>query len=235
MSARLRGQRISRDELIVESREVLKNAGVTNHSRALLLSGATAELIKSDNPAFQQLRPRVLKRNSIPWIRAYAIIAQYLEEHRLPITLETIQTENGGPIQAVNDAASSADSQLSDAIAAAPEKASVAENVRQLQNRPRPVIEVGKSESASPEPVVEEKEVKAEPSPVREEEKPQPTKRKRSAPKKTAGKGKVRTTPRREAVLCISSPGRTPDDIPSDSELQSDFVIEEIRPRASKK
>jgi hypothetical protein len=46
------------------------------------------------------------------------------------------------------------------------------------------------------------------------------------------------TTPRKDSkagVLFISSPGSAQQDMPSDSDLQSDFVIEEIQPRVAKR
>jgi hypothetical protein len=252
MSARLRGQRISRDELIRESRDVLKNAGVRHHSRALLLSWASAEVITSDNPAFRQLQPQVLKRDSTPWVRAYAIVSQFLKEHGLAITLATAATENGGALPEVFDAASSADSQLSGIIETAPPKRTIGQIVARTQTTPPrqrpalldlPEINLRRDQSPSPRSILDydalhiaKTATRTSPLPIRAEERPQPTKKKGIAPRK-AGKGKTRT-PKKEpkaGLIVISSPGKSPHRLPSDADLQSDFVIEEIRPPAHKK
>jgi hypothetical protein len=79
------------------------------------------------------------------------------------------------------------------------------------------------------------------PNPAEEAQQPGPAKKKRTGRKGgKGGKGKARGgtgTPRKEVranVLRISSPGTALQEAPSDSDLQSDFVIEEIQPRGNK-
>jgi hypothetical protein len=219
MSARLRGQRISRAELIAESREVLNAAGARNHSRARLLSLASSDVIASGDPLFAQLQPHVVKRESTAWIRAFALVTQFLAERSLRVTLETTEVENRQPQRAVADSSSSAEVQLSGLLEGAPPKRSLQEKIAATPTDRKP------PPAATP------------PTPVEKEE---PPKRKGAGTRKgaAAAKGKPRggtSTPQKEnkGVVFISSPGKH-QDIPSDSELQSDFVIEEIRPRERK-
>jgi hypothetical protein len=219
MSARLRGQRISRAELIAESREVLNGAGVRNHSRALLLSLASSDVIASGDPLFAQLQPHVVKRDSEAWVRAFGLVTQFLAERGLKVTLDTADVEHRQGPHAVSESSSSAEVQLTGLLDAAPPKRSIQEKIAGTDRKPRTV--------ATPPPAPVEKE--------------EPPKRKGAAARKGAAsaKGKPRggtTTPQKESkggVVFISSPGKQ-QDIPSDSELQSDFVIEEIRPREKK-
>jgi hypothetical protein len=219
MSARLRGQRISRAELIAESREVLNAAGVRNHSRALLLSLASGEVIASGDPQFAQLQPHVVKRDSAAWVRAFALVTQFLAERQLKVTLDTADVEHREGTAAVSDSSSSAEVQLTGLLEGAPPKRSLQEKISGGDRKPRTV--------ATPPPAPVEKE--------------EPPKRKGAATRKAAAtaKGKARggtATPQKEnkaGVVFISSPSKQ-QDIPSDSELQSDFVIEEIRPREKK-
>jgi hypothetical protein len=163
MSARLRGQRISRAELIKEGRDVLEAAGVRNHSRAVLLSRATSEVIASDNPLFAQLRPRVGRRDGEPWARAYALVLQYLTERGFGVTLDTAAVENGAALAGRGGAPSPSDEQLSAAIGAAPPKRSVAQILAARQKstpkRPPPLvlpdIEPPRDRSPSPRSVLD--------------------------------------------------------------------------------
>jgi hypothetical protein len=218
MSARLRGQRISRAELITESREVLNAAGVRNHSRALLLSLASTEVIASGDPQFAQLQPHVVKRDSAAWVRAFALVTQFLAERQLKVTLDTADIEHREAAAAVGDSSSSAEVQLTGLLEGAPPKRSLQEKIAST-DRKLPA-------AATPPPPAEKEE---------------PPKRKGAAGRRgaAAAKGKARgvtSTPPKDGkggVVFISSPGKH-QDIPSDSELQSDFVIEEIRPKEKK-
>lgn len=93
MNPNLRGQRISRQELIIESQEVLQNAGVGNHSRAQFLVEVSREVVGSDNPLFCQLQPKIHSHESESWIRAFSLVFQYLTEHNLQSTLSAVEAE----------------------------------------------------------------------------------------------------------------------------------------------
>lgn len=93
MNRNIRGQKISRQELINESQEVLQNAGVGNHSRAQFLVEVSREVVGSDNPLFCQLQPRIHKHESESWIRAFSLVFQYLTEHNLQSTLSAVEAE----------------------------------------------------------------------------------------------------------------------------------------------
>jgi hypothetical protein len=233
MSARLRGQRISRPELIQESREVIKKAGVEDHSRALLLSRLGIEVLASSNPAFAQLRPRTLVRDSPQWKTAYAIVFQYLTEQRLTITISTASTEGVSPPAISAQSSSTADERLTDLIESAPPKRTIQKGVVSIPKQPS--VEPLKQQSTVP-PVVEKPE-KTEEKVAQEAPKRKGQAQRKGGKAVKTSRRTSSTTPKKENrpdILFISSPGNTPQDIPSDSDLQSDFVIEEIRPRATK-
>jgi hypothetical protein len=215
-------------------------------------------VIVSDNPLLAQLRPRIAKRDADPWVRAYALVFEYLAEHGFNVTIDTTTIENGSPLAPGGDASSTSDQQLSAAIEAAPPKRTVgqilAPPAKATPKRPPslvlPDIEPPKERSPSPRSVLDYDALKIVPSaartspvasPPKEEKKPEPPKRKavaRKGAKAVRTKTRPGTTPPRKDgkanVLFISSPGNTQPDMPSDSDLQSDFVIEEIQPRAAK-
>jgi hypothetical protein len=229
MQSHLRGQRISRNELIQESRDVLKNSGVRYHSRALLLSLATSEVISSEDPAFQQLHPRILERNTTPWVNAYAIVLQYLAEHNLSITLDTAGIEKGERFPTTSDSGLTADSRLQELIEAAPPKRKVSQIVS--AGKQSPEIELPKPRNPSRRSGLDSETLNA----VKTATRTSPVSEKKEVVK---GKTVKARTPRREEktnLLHISSPRRKVHEITSDSDFHSDFVIEEIRPRASKK
>jgi hypothetical protein len=93
-----RGQRISKAELIRESREVLDKAGVRRHSRAEFLKLVSAAVHESDNPLFLKLKPTVHSQNSNAWTLSYSFILQYLTQFNLNSTLETFERESQTPI-----------------------------------------------------------------------------------------------------------------------------------------
>ncbi|OHT13297.1 hypothetical protein TRFO_16628 [Tritrichomonas foetus] len=95
LNPNLRGQRISREELIAESQEVLLNAGVGNHSRAQFLVEVSQEVVGNDNPLFCQLQSKIHSHESESWIRAFTLVFQYLSEHDLQSTLSAVEVEFG--------------------------------------------------------------------------------------------------------------------------------------------
>ena len=95
LNPNLRGQRISREELIAESQEVLLNAGVGNHSRAQFLVEVAQEVVGSQNPLFCQLQPKIHSHESESWVRAFGLVFQYLVERDLQSTLSAVEVEFG--------------------------------------------------------------------------------------------------------------------------------------------
>jgi hypothetical protein len=88
-----RGQKISRTDLIRESRETLQRAGVGNHSRAAFIREITSEVVPSDQPIFVQLQPKLLPHDTEAWANAFSVACQFLTVHKLALTLETCQVE----------------------------------------------------------------------------------------------------------------------------------------------
>ena len=97
--ARLRGQRISRQELIEESREVLEDKGVANNIRAKFITEIAKVVTGSDEPLYAQLQPKIIQHDSEAWIKAFILVFQYLKDYELPVTVSAMECEFGqGPL-----------------------------------------------------------------------------------------------------------------------------------------
>lgn len=94
-----RGQRISHAELVAESRETLREAGVGNHERAMFISELSKAVVGNKSPLLYQIQPRVRFHTSKAWKKAYDIIFSYIAENNLEKTLETIGVEMGENLQ----------------------------------------------------------------------------------------------------------------------------------------
>lgn len=94
-----RGQRISHAELVAESRETLRDAGVGNHERAMFISELSKAVVGNKSPLLYQIQPRVRFRTSKAWKKAYDIIFSYIAENNLEKTLETVGIEMGENLQ----------------------------------------------------------------------------------------------------------------------------------------
>jgi hypothetical protein len=216
-TAKLRGQRISRPELIAESRVVLAKAGVGNRSRANVLCEVTSEVVHSTNPVLTSLQPRVLTRDTDAWQRAFGLAFQYLEEHQMSRTLQTCATEKGDTTK-LERQLSTADEQFSSLL---PSRLSA----KVLPPIDLPDIPV---KQGSPSPRLIDFDAINIPgkSPPKPDVEP---KKKSSAPQKrptgTAATPKKSQKPK----LVIESP-RDFDGFPTDSDQQSDCVIEEVSP-----
>ena len=94
-----RGQRISHAELVAESRETLREAGVGNHERAMFISELSKAVVGNKSPLLYQIQPKVRFRTSKAWKKAYDIIFAYIAENNLEKTLETVGIEMGENLQ----------------------------------------------------------------------------------------------------------------------------------------
>jgi hypothetical protein len=97
IALKVRGQRISEKDLIKESQNALRTAGVPNHHRGLYISDAAAEVVGNPLSLFSQLQRKPAKKPLSPaWIRAYQIVLAYLAtvaERPLELTRKTIELE----------------------------------------------------------------------------------------------------------------------------------------------
>jgi hypothetical protein len=79
ITPKVRGQRISEQELIRESQAALEIAGVPNHHRGLYVHDLAAAVVANPQPLFCQLQH---KRPKSPlneaWIRGYQLVFAYL-------------------------------------------------------------------------------------------------------------------------------------------------------------
>ena len=94
-----RGQRISHADLVAESRETLRQAGVGNHERAMFITELSRAVVGHKSPLLYQIQPRVKFHTQKEWKKAYDLVFAYIAEHNLEKTLETIGIEMGETLQ----------------------------------------------------------------------------------------------------------------------------------------
>lgn len=254
MSSRTRGQRISRPELIRDSRAALIQAGVGNHSRALFVSEISRDVVGSEHPAYAQLQPHIKKRDTEAWERAYVIVNQYLALHNLKITLDTttIETRVPPPKPSLED--STADEQLGDLLDSAPPKLRVKDRIakaKQTQGaaKPRGKAAAAEAEAAKPAPkkgataATAATAGSALPITPAKGDKEEPTKKTPATSTRKAGAKPIQKratakggpTPSKDGPpLVIASPASGRKDLGSESE-PSDFIIEDVKPARKKK
>jgi hypothetical protein len=93
--SQLRGQRISRTNLICESRETLQRFGVGNHSRAAFVRKVASEVVGSKASIFIPLQPKFLDHATDAWESAFWVALDFLKRRKMSLTLETIRVEAG--------------------------------------------------------------------------------------------------------------------------------------------
>jgi hypothetical protein len=191
------------------------------------------------------------KHETEAWEHAYAVVVQYLTDHKLDITMQTTgwETNIAAPPSLQDD--QSADEQLGGLLESAPGKMPVKERIAKAKRekpRTRPKTKAVTISSAIPT---------SEPTPVKllgkksggsmTSDSDQPSRRTPSGSgRKTGAKiiqkkalvkssDKPGTTPLKDSkTLVIQSPARTKKDVSEDSEA-SDVIVEDVRPRRSKK
>ncbi|OHT05815.1 hypothetical protein TRFO_26317 [Tritrichomonas foetus] len=94
-----RGQRISHADLVAESRETLRQAGVGNHERAMFITELSKAVVGNKNPLLYQIQPKMRFHTSKAWKKAYDLVFTFIAENNLEKTLETIGVEMGETLQ----------------------------------------------------------------------------------------------------------------------------------------
>ena len=138
MERRLRGQRISREELIEESRKTLEEAGVANNARAKFIKEVSKEVVGSRDPLYAQLQPKIIQHDSQAWIKAFALMFQYLNDNNLTETVSTIEVEFGqGPLpdEILEDQGVDSDKEFNDLLAGIPKKTTFRVRVKEYFDR----------------------------------------------------------------------------------------------------
>jgi hypothetical protein len=92
-AARLRGQRISRQELVDEAQQTLKDSGVPNYERASFVNQLAKFVVGNTAPIFCQLQPKITPRPSPAWVHACELVSSYVAGANLRLTLDTMNTE----------------------------------------------------------------------------------------------------------------------------------------------
>jgi hypothetical protein len=95
LPSRVHGQRISRDDLVTETRAELNRVGVTSHLRAQYISSVATVVVENPNPLFAPHQPKVqvLNLEIRSWADAYRLAAQFLDENKLQLTRTTADVE----------------------------------------------------------------------------------------------------------------------------------------------
>jgi hypothetical protein len=94
VSQKCRGQRISRRDLILESKQRLTECGVDNRQHAYYSRLLAEAVTGNPNPLFAQRQPKKPKSaETVAWKEAYAIAIQFLKDFALNETLTTLKVE----------------------------------------------------------------------------------------------------------------------------------------------
>jgi hypothetical protein len=94
VSQKCRGQRISRRDLVLESKQCLKECGVDNRQHAYYSRLLAEAVVGNPNPLFAQRQPKKPKSaETVAWKEAYAIAIQFLKDFDLNETLTTVKAE----------------------------------------------------------------------------------------------------------------------------------------------
>jgi hypothetical protein len=89
----IRGQRISDEELIAESQEILRRGGIQNYARAEFVNLLSKVVVGNPAPILCQLQPRTRSKASSSWIYAWDLVSSFIASNSLPLTLDTMNTE----------------------------------------------------------------------------------------------------------------------------------------------
>jgi hypothetical protein len=193
LPSQVRGQRISREELIREAREELDTSGVNHFLRAEYLSELATVVVGNDAPILCQKQPKVRRIPDKYWDAAHRLVAEFLIENGLTLTHKTATVEfpsfpNG------HISASSSSAQFQDLTQARDDEA-FADRVNRQASAPNVAAE-------PPPPPPEKTEVspkkspagrgkkKAAPAPAEGEKAGKPQTARRAKPKVPPAKGK---------------------------------------------
>jgi hypothetical protein len=93
LPSQVRGQRISREELIREARDELDTSGVNHFLRAEYLWELASVVVGNDAPILCQKQPKVRDIPDKYWNTAHRLVAEYLVENGLTLTQKTATVE----------------------------------------------------------------------------------------------------------------------------------------------
>jgi hypothetical protein len=113
LPSQVRGQRISREELIAEARAELDSSGVNNSLRAEFIAELAPYVSHNPTPILCQQQPKVRPFPDRFWEAAHQLVADYLFENRLELTVKTASVEFAA-FPKGHITASSSSAQLSD-------------------------------------------------------------------------------------------------------------------------
>ena len=85
---------LSQAEVNMRTTKKLDEKGVDKHLQAVFYHELAAAVIQSENPLLAALIPHVRRHKETAWIAAYQIINDFLLEHGMKLTAETIQLEH---------------------------------------------------------------------------------------------------------------------------------------------
>jgi hypothetical protein len=93
LDQRIRGQRISHQELVAEAQAVLLRSGVKNQAQADFINLLSKVVVGNPNPIFCQLQPRIRESCSPSWLSAWDLVSSYIAQNNLALTLDTLNVE----------------------------------------------------------------------------------------------------------------------------------------------
>ena len=87
--------RISQEDLKAKTTEVMKEKGANYHYQAEFYKATSEEVVGSPDPKVCTLQPRIREHDEEAWMNAYELVYEFLKEHNMQITLDTMKVEFG--------------------------------------------------------------------------------------------------------------------------------------------
>lgn len=92
--------RIPKDELLDRVTEELHVKGVENRSKAKIITGSIAEVQRQRDPMFSLLEYRPVNTDEKAWRIAFSICLDFLDSHKMDLTLQSMEGEAKGKPEA---------------------------------------------------------------------------------------------------------------------------------------
>jgi hypothetical protein len=90
---KVRGQRISHEDLVAEAQQVLLESGIRNYTRADFVNRLAKVVVGNDAPILCQLQPRARENCSPSWLYAWDLVSSFVAQNNLALTIDTLNVE----------------------------------------------------------------------------------------------------------------------------------------------
>ena len=85
--------KITREELILQTQNVLKSCRVENKTKSKYANEVSKEICGTKKPIFSRMQPTIKQENSQEWSEAYAFAISFLRQNKCENTIDCIKRE----------------------------------------------------------------------------------------------------------------------------------------------